>query len=435
MDFSPWKVARTRERSAHSPSHHYPKSLWAITMVGIPIQLPALTIADYARRAAKSARFGSDKASLQKVRYGYFGEIGGLLAALKKVQRDELFEPETEFAAEELGDAVWYLFAVAHIGGVAPAELGEACLLDLRKRFSEVAKASLGEITFRHIDGIVATQGRDHRPKQEQLLGDLAETAGILAQDDRKQRKLQEDHKLADQLGHLLALLAITVDSFDLKLEDVARSNLVKINGRWPGDEWIYHPFFDGSPKYPDYEQFEREFSVKFEERIGNGKPHVVQSINGVFVGDRLTDNSVEPDGYRFHDVFHLAYVAHLGWSPVIRGLLKRKRKSDPNVDENQDGARAMIIEEGIATWIFNHAKVRKFYAGVEEGKLDYGLLKQIHSMVQGYEVDACPLWQWERAILEGFRVFREMKDAGGGLVRVDMNKRTIAFETLSKEA
>ena len=37
------------------------------------------------------------------------------------------------------------------------------------------------------------------------------------------------------------------------------------------------------------------------------------------------------------------------GWSPVLRSLLKLKRKTDPELDENQDGARATIIEEGIA--------------------------------------------------------------------------------------
>lgn len=60
---------------------------------------------------------------------------------------------------------------------------------------------------------------------------------------------------------------------------------------------------------------------------------------------------------YRFHDVFHLAYAAVLGWSPVLRALLKCKRKSHPWLDENQDGARAILIEEGISTFVFNHAK------------------------------------------------------------------------------
>jgi len=34
--------------------------------------------------------------------------------------------------------------------------------------------------------------------------------------------------------------------------------------------------------------------------------------MNDVIVGDRLTDNKAEPDDYRFHDVFHMAYAVHL---------------------------------------------------------------------------------------------------------------------------
>ena len=78
-------------------------------------------------------------------------------------------------------------------------------------------------------------------------------------------------------------------------------------------------------------------------------------------MGDRLTDNILEPDDYRFHDVFHYAYTAVLGWSPVMRALFKLKRKSQPKIDEAEDGARALLIEEGIATWIFGQAKKLEF--------------------------------------------------------------------------
>ena len=47
--------------------------------------------------------------------------------------------------------------------------------------------------------------------------------------------------------------------------------------------------------------------------------------------------------------MFHFAHAVYLGWSPVLRALLKSKRKSDPRFDENQDGARAQIIEEGVS--------------------------------------------------------------------------------------
>jgi hypothetical protein len=50
--------------------------------------------------------------------------------------------------------------------------------------------------------------------------------------------------------------------------------------------------------------------------------------FGGKPLGDDLTDNAYVDDGYRFHDVIHLALIAHLGWSPVVRGLMRRKRKS-----------------------------------------------------------------------------------------------------------
>jgi hypothetical protein len=123
-----------------------------------------------------------------------------------------------------------------------------------------------------------------------------------------------------------------------------------------------------------------------------------------------------------------------LGWSPVVRGLLKLKRKSNSRVDRDEDGARAMIIEEGIATWIFNHAYRHRYLTDTAPGKLDYGVLKQVREMVKGYEVYACPLWQWEKAILEGFKVFRELCDAGGGEVTVDMKAHSISFSTIREE-
>jgi hypothetical protein len=70
----------------------------------------------------------------------------------------------------------------------------------------------------------------------------------------------------------------------------------------------------------------------------------------------------------------------------------------------------------------------RQMYRDIEAGKLEYALLKQIQSMVRGYEVDKCPLWQWEAAILDGFKVFRQLQESRGGTVRVDMNKHSLTF-------
>ena len=61
--------------------------------------------------------------------------------------------------------------------------------------------------------------------------------------------------------------------------------------------------------------------------------------------------------------------------------------------------------------------------------------LQQVHSMVEGYEVECCPPWQWESAILEGFRIFREMRkpEHRGGVVSVDMVEHCIEFHPIEQ--
>jgi MazG C-terminal domain len=126
-----------------------------------------------------------------------------------------------------------------------------------------------------------------------------------------------------------------------------------------------------------------------------------------------------------------LAYAAILGWSPVIRALLKAKRKSNPAVDEAEDGARAILIEEGVSTFIFHHALRLNYFASVR--MLDYPLLKTVQDFVRGFEVERCPLWQWEKAILDGFKVFRRLRAERRGIVVADLLSHTIKFQSALK--
>ncbi|MFM9912711.1 MAG: nucleoside triphosphate pyrophosphohydrolase family protein [Methylophilaceae bacterium] len=397
------------------------------------VQLPALSIAQYAEKAHGTDRFASTP-STNKLAYGFFGEVGSLLSALKKVTRDELIESETEVAGEEIGDALWYLFAIANVNKIEPKQMGLCCLEYLRNRFDETKKNNSGDINFRQIDGLIALHGNELESNRHELLKELAVMSSEIVNHGAKPQLTLQTQSVTLQLGQLLGMLGLVCTSFRLKFEDIARDNLAKIYDRWPGDNPIYLNLFDD--KCLEHEQLPRSIPMEFIEREVQGNSYVVQRLNEVYIGDRLTDNINEPDDYRFHDVFHLAYVAHLGWSPVIRALMKVKRKSKPKIDENEDGARAIIIEEGIATWIFNHAKNRGFYENVQIGKLDYGLLKQVQSMVEGYEVASCPLWQWERAILDGFRVFRELckPENRGGIVTVDMLNHSLTFTALLKK-
>ncbi|MDR7024170.1 nucleoside triphosphate pyrophosphohydrolase family protein [Pseudomonas peli] len=394
-----------------------------------------LSLPEYALKAHETSRFKASASGLQSLRFGFFGEVGGLLSSVKKAERDRLEYTQSEKAAEELGDALWYLVSVATQLGIDPNELGEYGLKDLRSRFGENERTPTIPVNFRQIDAIISSHREGGLIQRISRMGALAHAAGTLANaSDSSLKSAAGSPTQLAHLGTLFAELALCCASFDLRLEDVARDNLDKIRSRWPGEIFEFTPLFDPGSHYPDHEQLPRYLEMEFIERPGRGSTYVVQQLNGVFIGDPLTDNSNEPDDYRFHDVFHLAYIAYLGWSPVVRGLLKRKRKSKSSIDENEDGARAMIIEEGIATWIFNHAKRRDYYAGIEVGSLEYGLLKQIQSMVQGYEVDICPLWQWELAILQGFKVFRELRAARNGVVVVDMTNHTLTFKAKTEE-
>ncbi|MCE9658089.1 MAG: nucleoside triphosphate pyrophosphohydrolase family protein [Burkholderiales bacterium] len=389
-----------------------------------------LTLAEYAISVDKTNRFAGVPDGGDSLAFGFFGEIGSLLSALKKVHRDKRIETQTEVAAEEIGDALWYLVAVCRQRDVELESIGRSCFAFLHKRLSGIDHHGDGQFAFnfRQVDGLIDAHESDREGQRMQLLGELARKSGEVVGHDAAYQLSLGQLTAAELLGQLFAMLALVAGSFRLKLEDVARANMDKTHGRWPGDDRIYAEPFDTS--FKPYEQLPRLLPIVFEER-GSGKDtHVVQRLFEVNIGDRLTDNSTEPDDYRFHDVFHLAYIAHLGWSPVIRALLKYKRKSDSAIDQNQDGARAMIIEEGIATWVFGHAKRRDFYADVELGKLEYGILKQVRDMVEGYEVEACPMWQWEAAILDGFRVFRELRkpENRGGTVIADMIAHTLTF-------
>ncbi|MBK0110962.1 nucleoside triphosphate pyrophosphohydrolase family protein [Delftia sp. S67] len=391
-----------------------------------------MSLQEYQERADAANQFKGKPEALSQLRFGLFGEVGGLLAAVKKSYRD-IGAAQQAIVREELGDCFWYLTAVSVEYGHSLSSVGMAGFNELQRRFSISSSQPVEQITFLRFDGVYA-MCHEQLPSLDrtQQLSDFGIHAGQLMS-ITSSPQLSNSSSL-ELLAKLLADLVTVGWMFELKFADIATTNLEKFESRWPKAGTQYIPPFD--EKSPSHEKFERRFEVSFIERFynegqDNERPYVIQQIRNVNIGDRLTDNRTELDGYRFHDVFHLAYVAHLGWSPVIRSLLKIKRKSDPKLDENEDGARAAIIEEGIATWIFNHADRHDFYENTEIGKLEYGLLKQVQDMVEGYEVAVCPLWQWERAILDGFKVFRQLRDSGSGVVTVDMEMHSVTFAPL----
>lgn len=266
------------------------------------------------------------------------------------------------------------------------------------------------------------------------LLG-LAGETGTLLTEYKKRLRDGDSHKLfptqfKEELGDILWYISNIASKLDLKLEDIAKSNLTKIKERWDKQfhskqmKLIQNHFFDET--FDTEEQIPRKFKVQFKEIELGGKVQVKISVNNVNVGDSLTDNSYEDDGYRYHDALHFAYAAVLGWSPVTRSILRKKRKSNSKVDEVEDGARATILEEAITAFVYNHAKNHDLYEGIEV--LDYELLKTIKGLVAGLEVKICTLTEWQKAILDGYKVFRSLVENNGGDVDLDLINREIKY-------
>jgi hypothetical protein len=110
-----------------------------------------------------------------------------------------------------------------------------------------------------------------------------------------------------------------------------------------------------------------------------------------------------------------------------MRQLMKRKRKSNKDVDRVEDGGRAIAIEEGISALVFDYAHDHVYLERVDH--VDYGILRPIKHLTRHLEVSECSEHQWQDAILQGFAVWRPLQKTGKGLVVGDLESRTIKFD------
>lgn len=275
--------------------------------------------------------------------------------------------------------------------------------------------------------------GDDVKSELFHLLGIVDETGSLVT--EYKKYLVDGDYyriykeRLSEELGDILWYVANFASKVDLNLSTALENNLRKTRARWsPIDTSQKLEFFD--EKFPPEQQLPRSFEIKLLTEIASpGQEKVRMYLNGKEVGDPLTDNAYHNDGYRFHDVFHWAYVAHLGWSPVIRKLLSCKRKDDTKIDEVEDGARARIIEEAISALVFNAAEDYAFFEG--GSTVDNRILRDIKSLTEHLEVCKRTPAQWERAILSGFKVWREVNKAGNGLIHGDVEKQVFNYSPI----
>lgn len=353
-----------------------------------------MLISDFQRKAAETDQIpwtelnGSDVPLL-----GIIGEFGSVAATLKKRLRDE--DAYTGFEndlIEELGDLLWYVAITASRLGIELDEVSsQGADTDV---FNSIYRLS-GNVTRLLLERDTLIEATS-LPAPESV-----EVVNAIVTDL---------HAIAVSNGHTI--------------HEIAEDNIRKVNAFWKEDTTLPAKNFDAD--YPHYERFPRQMTLNFLA-ADDGNSLIVQ-LNGVNVGDRLTDNAYQDDGYRFHDIFHFSNVALLGWSPVIRRMLGRKRKSNPKVDEVEDGARAAIVEELVVNRIYDYARDHDFLSSTR--KIDIGLIKSISSLVRDLEVKVCEPWEWKHCILEGCRVFRELRKRQTGSVVIDSDKRQIYLQS-----
>lgn len=398
--------------------------------------------------------------------YGLAGEIGSLVAAVKKrllaAGRQNWDLPNDEIM-EELGDSIWYCFALADALG----DPGQFLRLDIANLRAEIGAGDERASTIRKVLG-------DNRTDQflaESPVFDDAWNAGTATLDEYQRLAFMTSRTSEDQLvevclavlqqllaelfraklppiekelnrqlpdrdpvkvlgetaWHLSALASL----YKLRLSHVAAQNIAKLNRRFGRDKPT--PLKDED--HPQSEQIPRRFEIIFVT-IAKGRSRMY--FEGRRLGDDLTDNAYADDGYRFHDVMHLALAAKLGWSPVLRKLMGRKRRSDQQIDEVEDGARAAIVEEAVIKAI--HAEGVRLAAlqSAEAGPpkhlfangadISFSFLRRLTNFVAGLEAEKNHYWEWEDAIISGFDIFHRLCSEGQGTVTIDLEARTMTF-------
>lgn len=269
------------------------------------------------------------------------------------------------------------------------------------------------------------------------LLG-LAGEAGSLLSEYKKWLREGDRYKpftdqVAEEIGDILWYLANIADKAGLDLQEIAEENLAKLADRWSTanhrDALFMRARYD--EQFPEEERLPLTIRVEFREENIDGIPKLLITSDGKPFGNPLTDNSHIDDGYRYHDVFHVACAMLLGWSPIVRKLLKVKRKSVPQIDEVEDGARAAAIEEAISAFTFSVARDYSFFEGSES--VEFGILRTIRIMTHTLEIRDKSLRDWEDVILQSYAAWRQLVEHRGGVIFGDASTRTLHYEPLEE--
>ena len=267
------------------------------------------------------------------------------------------------------------------------------------------------------------------------LLGLVGEVGALASEWKKRRRDSAGYHAFTDQvreeLGDALWYMAILAERAGLQLSDLAQANLDKVSDLFGGGDTLQHRYDDDRP---EPEQLPRKLAVSFRETEvvrGNQQApgvHVEVLGTGVAIGDPLDDNSDVEDDYRYHDVLHLAHMAVLGWSPVMRATLRPKRKRrNGRADRVEDGGRAIAIEEGLTAAVFAEARSHSYFATAD--RVPGALIKSCRAMTSHLEVADRSAGDWQRAILTGYQAFNYLVATREGIVTADMDACTLTCQ------
>lgn len=349
---------------------------------------------------------------LHPVLMGLFGEVGSIMATAKKhVRENEAYSGYQQAVEEEFGDTLWYFTALCRrLGTGVDTIFYEAVHQDGHEK----CVATIDSPAVSYLSPVYESLTLD-----ETLLNLGIATAALFGIEGLNERA-------RGLLCTFSAWYLRSLRTTNLGFVKIVHMNIEKTHGRFLDPDVANLPMFDND--FPDEEKLPYHFEIKITNRkVGQ----CYLQWNDVFIGDPLTDNILDPDGYRFHDVFHLAHAAILHWSPTFRDLIKQKRKSNPTIDEAEDGGRAIVVEEGLTAWIFSRAKHLNYFEG--QNSISFDLLKVVKQFVQGYEVENCPLKLWEKAILKGYEIFRQVRNNDGGIVIGNRETRTIEYKPMDE--
>ncbi|QGN34815.1 hypothetical protein [Microlunatus sp. Gsoil 973] len=423
-----------------------------------------------ARSAAWDADFQHEIVPL----LGVAAQVGSLADAHQAYLREEVGAgPNRSRVGRHLGEVLrWVALVAAHdrltLNEIAHRNLRK---IDLRAKslgmpgLPDVPDAgeslSLGayQRLARHTDQ-QAKDGLDPLALSVPILGLAGEMGSLLVTLKKRYRgdevSLSWPDFVEEELGDLLWYLAAVATHATLQLEELAEADLELARVARASIEESLDPatsllVLDSG--YPTTERFPRRLLLKFQESRSSGRPAVsmtlvdvdpnaypcgpVEMANGrsrgfqvgAQLGDVVTDNSSVNDDYRYHDAVHLGFMAVMGWSPNLRSLLRLKRKSDPQVDENEDGARAVFAEEGLAALLAKRAEEASWYANPR--LVPDEAVEMMTTVLEDLEVSRMPAWLWRRAISQGFGVFRALAAGHGGYVLADLDQRSLSYSKL----